>query len=603
MIAVGFTWPLGWDNSVAAIVDGRLVFASEEGRHTRQRMSMREPPANAFFAMFRFLEKEHGIKPRDIDTFAVNRDPSKMNLMGKTWALASASNSVYSFTSSASFTDHIDFGMGRFAGALGKSVITGRPSTEMARLFIEAIYRRMGLSAPERMRVIPVDFHLSYAASAHYFSGHSSDAVILPVDRERESATVWSVKGGEFEKLLSMPRRLGSIKLLYGKAAVLSGLGPGLGLGLVPYGARDGKLRERFMSIIKSSDRLPYYFEYKDLFKRSPLRSALANDYARERTYALMKELLRGMDFKWKANGEINRQAADLALCVQDVTDGLMMRLARWAKENTGERKLSLAGSIAMNSRSNMKISDSKLFSDVFAFTASNDGGGVPGAAAYVYEHVLGGRMRRDIPGEFRLGPKYGEERVKKAVLRGKWNASNVGDDLGEVAEIAAKGGVVCWFNGRSEFGARALGGRSVIADPTRSGAWRKVNDITGRKWWRPLAPSVRYEDMKRYFGNSASVPAMMQTLRLTDKGAARLPAVNAPDGIIEVQSVKKRENERWYGLIGSFGEISGEEAIVNTGFHLGNEPFVETPEDAIRSFGLGGFDAMYIDGWLLRKR
>jgi glycosyltransferase involved in cell wall biosynthesis len=177
-----------------------------------------------------------------------------------------------------------------------------------------------------------------------------------------------------------------------------------------------------------------------------------------------------------------------------------MLHLAKWAREHTGEDKLGLAGGVALNAKANMVIHYAKIFNDIFIFPAANDAGGPIGAAAWVYEHALGGKMKRQRLRTVYLGPEYSDEEVKKVVERGGWDAKYVGDDVNPVVDLVVKGHVVTWYQGRAELGPRALGNRSIIADPRKKDMWSIVNKIKGREWWRPLAPSLLEEDVGKYF-------------------------------------------------------------------------------------------------------
>jgi len=162
----------------------------------------------------------------------------------------------------------------------------------------------------------------------------------------------------------------------------------------------------------------------------------------------------------------------------------------------------------------------------------------------------------------------------------------------------------VAWYQGRAELGPRALGNRSIVADPTRPEYWKVVNDIKGREWWRPLAPSLLDEDKEAYFRDPVSHEFMILMFRYKDEEACkRVPVTCHVDMTARPQTVTRDQNRTWYDLIKAFKEIKGEGLIMNTSFNLAGEPLVETPQDAIRSFALGGFDAMYMQGWLIRKR
>lgn len=251
-----------------------------------------------------------------------------------------------------------------------------------------------------------------------------------------------------------------------------------------------------------------------------------------------------------------------------------------------------------------MELYNSKIFNSLFIFPGANDSGTTIGAAAYVYEHILGGKMINQRLQDVYLGPIYSDEEIKQVVERSKFQAEYIGDDMVQVAELVAKGQIVAFYQGRAEFGPRALGHRSIIADPTRKEYWKVVNDIKGREWWRPLAPSLLLEDAVRYFVEPIHHPFMILMFRFKDREACeRVPVVCHVDMTSRPQTVTDQEDRNWYSIIKAFKEIKGEGLIMNTSFNLAGEPLVETPRDAIRSFALGSFDAMYMQGFLITKR
>ena len=168
---------------------------------------------------------------------------------------------------------------------------------------------------------------------------------------------------------------------------------------------------------------------------------------------------------------------------------------------------------------------------------------------------------------------------------------------------MISKGKIVAWYQDRAEFGPRALGNRSIVADPRNKEMWYNLNAIKGREWWRPLAPSVLEEKMDSYFVDSVPHEFMIMMYRLKEIAKDRVPAICHVDGTARVQTVKRSENKRWYRMIKGFEEITGEGLVVNTSFNLAGEPLVETPIEALKSFAIGGFDAIYLQGWLINKR
>jgi carbamoyltransferase len=256
-VVIGFNWLFLHDNAAAAIVDGKLVFASEEERYTRHKHSIGEPPINALRQTFLYLKNRLGIKPKDVDAFALNWDPKLFS-----W-------NVRSRQALAHFYKLRDYGISlnesnRFNYTTILTTILSGDYLTFARSLVRHVILSLGEEAPSDIRVVPVRHHLAHAASAYYFSGFSS-AAVLTVDGtgEYESTVIWKVKDGSFEPVLSMYTSYGSLGLLYQWITHGLGLGrlegPGKGMGLAPYGERSkyyDKLRE-FVKIDPEGDE-PY---------------------------------------------------------------------------------------------------------------------------------------------------------------------------------------------------------------------------------------------------------------------------------------------------------------------------------------------------------
>jgi carbamoyltransferase len=597
MTVVGFNWPLAHDHSVGVIVDGELVFASEEERWTRHKHSPGEPPVNALRQAFLYLKRKYGIKPKDVDAYAVNFDPK---LMAYTIRFRLTANTFVRLINRIRFNVPIDLvSIGLAALGLGFTILRG-DYLDLARRFVRFVVHSIGEDVPEDIRIVPVPHHLAHASSAYYFSGFNN-ATVITVDGtgEFEATVVWRVRDGEFEKVASIPTVYGSLGVLYEVVSVKIGYdgleGPGKVMGLAPYG-KASKYYEKLRSFIKFDDRdYPFRFVVPGKWR------VKGGDFYEP--YVLIANSLYPNDrVSWDPRGDLHPDAVDLAWAVQAVTEEVMLHLARWAREHTGEGNLGLAGGVALNAKANMVIHYSKTFNDIFIFPAANDAGTPIGAAAYVYEHVLGGKMRRQRLKTVYLGPEYSDEDVKKVVERGGWNAKYIGDDVNEVVDLIVKGFVVAWFQGRAELGPRALGNRSIIADPRRKDMWGVVNRIKGREWWRPLAPSLLEEDTGKYFIEPVPHQFMILMFKYKPEMCEVVPAVCHVDGTARPQTVNKDENRTWYELIKAFKDVTGEGIILNTSFNLAGEPLVETPTDAIRSYALGGFKAIYIQGYLIQK-
>ena len=594
MIVIGFSWPIGHDNAAAAIQDGELIFASEEERYTRHKHSIYEPPLNALKHLFKYLKEKKGVKPKDVDMYAINFDFRLIDNGSLRFRyLEYGRNFSILYNNKILKWEGLISSLNEFIKA---------DLLELARKLIRKAISDIGEEVPSEIKIYPVRHHLAHAASAYYFSGYNTTAVLtLDGTGEYEATTVWKVKNGEFEPILSMLSSYGSLGLLYEFVTDRLSFGrlegPGKAMGLAPYGNNSiyyEKLKES-VKINPDGDEPFCIADGKIIRSKAISKMGI--------TYINIARKLVG-NLKWDPHGEMNQDAADIAWAVQKVTEEAVLATAQWAKKHTGEDKVALAGGVALNAKANMELYYARIFNDMFIFPAANDAGSPIGAAAYVYEHILGGKMKRQRLKNVYLGPEYDDDTVKKIVRDSKFKAEYIGEDVNAVADLIAKGYIITWYQGRAELGPRALGNRSIVADPTRKEYWRLVNDIKGREWWRPLAPSLLDEDKDTYFKDPVSHEFMILMFRYKDEEMCkRVPVTCHVDLTARPQTVIRNQNRTWYDLIKAFKDIKGEGLIMNTSFNLAGEPLVETPQDALRSFAVKGFDAMYMQGWLIYKR
>jgi carbamoyltransferase len=593
-VAIGLTFPAPHDTSAAAIVDGRLVFATEEERHTRHKHSRGEPPINSVVQTLRYLSRL-GIKPDGVDIFAINWDPNLLPLrVRRSWGIALVNRYLAAGYLEDLKSLTIDF---------AKWTYHSFNFVEIAKFILKKAYRQIGSPFPVDAKIIPVMHHLTHAAAAYYFSGFSSSSV-LSIDGggERDATTIWKVKDGEFERIASIEVGDGSVGLLYDSVSERLGFdifeGPGKVMGLAPYGKNEEKISSKFGQVFKVFDNGDIPYRLSDTFRKSRVIWTVDRD----RMYGQIADYLtEGLDLSWSPTKQLSEPVSNVAWSLQHLVESTMEATAKWTKVQTGENKICLAGGVALNAKANMNLYYSKMFGDMFVFPCANDAGCSVGAAAYAYEHFIGEKMKHGKLTDVCFGPEYDDQVVKDIVNKGKWNSEYIGGDVSQVANLVSKGKVIAWYQGRAELGPRALGSRSIVADPTKKETWKMLNAIKGREFWRPLAPSVLDEDKEDYFRQPTDHRFMILMFKMTEEGAKRAPAVCHVDMTARPQTVT-RENERWYELIKSFKDLTGEGIIVNTSFNLAGEPMVETPREAIVSFALGGFDALYLQGWLVRK-
>ncbi len=479
---------------------------------------------------------------------------------------------------------------------------------------------------------VPIFFpehHLSHAASAFYPSPFE-EAAIVTIDGVGEWATT-TIGRGEGKDItihheLRFPHSVG---LLYSAFTYYTGFRVNSGeyklMGLAPYGNIHSSQTEDFKSKIVT--------ELVDIRKDGSI--LLNMDYF---DYATGLRMVN--EEKWmklfgipprKPETEISQVYMDMALAIQQVTEEIVLKLCRSAKELTGSRYLVLAGGVALNSVANGKVLKSGLFDDIWIQPAAGDAGGAVGAACAVW-HIQMGRERKqrtgqdEMKGAF-LGPEYAGNRIEKAMRKFDAKARHY-ENYDELASVAAKilsdGNVVGWFSGRMEYGPRALGSRSILGDARNPEMQKKMNlKIKYREGFRPFAPTVMEEDIQEYFDVDRPSPYMLLVVPLRENKKipvpadysewslykrlyflrSDLPAITHVDYSARIQSVRRDVNPRYWQLIREFKKLTGYGVIVNTSFNVRGEPIVCTPEDAYRCFMRTEMDYLVLGDYLLDKK
>jgi len=319
----------------------------------------------------------------------------------------------------------------------------------------------------------------------------------------------------------------------------------------------------------------------------------------------------------------------DLALAIQQVTDEIVLTLARTAKELTGCKNLVMAGGVALNCVSNGKIYESRLFENIWIQPAAGDAGGAVGAAMAAW-HLYEGQPRSSenpdaMSGSY-LGPSFHDQEIEKLISRFDLKAKHF-EQFDEMATTTAKlineGKIIGWFQGRMEFGPRALGNRSIIGDARNPDMQKKMNlKIKYRESFRPFAPAVLEEDVSEYCAYQASSPYMLLVMPVAAKRCipypenlkqgnlsdrlyflrSDLPAITHIDYSARVQTVSKTTNERFWKLINEFKKLTGYGIVINTSFNVRGEPIVCTPYDALRCFMNTEIDYLAVNNYLFSK-
>ncbi len=511
-----------------------------------------------------------------------------------------------------------------------RSFITAIPVWLKEKMFLKRlIYEELGKVGEynkEEVNLLFPEHHLSHAASAFYPSKFE-EAAILTIDGVGEWATasICHGKGKDITilKELQFPHSLG---LLYSAFTYFLGFKVNSGeyklMGLAPYGNPDSKLLEEYITKIKEElvdirDDGSIWLNQEYFSYATGLR--MVNDKKWESLFGFPKR---------EGEGELQQHEADLALAIQKVTEEIVVKMAAHAKELTGAKAICMAGGVALNCVANGKLQNEDIFEEVYIQPAAGDAGGAVGAA-FAALHIYFGEERNpqspdSMQGAY-LGPEFYPIDVERALrkFKPKYNRFAEKELYPKVAEILNDGNVVGWFQGRMEFGPRALGGRSIIADPRRTDMQKKLNlKIKYRESFRPFAPSVLAEEVSTYFEMESDSPYMLlvqpvknelreklperyNAMPLREKLAVKrseFPAITHIDFSARIQTVHKETNPEYWKLVSAFKERTGCGMVVNTSFNVRGEPIVCTPEDAYRCFMNTEMDYLVIGEYVFAK-
>jgi carbamoyltransferase len=513
-----------------------------------------------------------------------------------------------------------------------KSFSKAMPVWIKEKLFIKKLIAKelenINGSKCDDLTLIFPEHHLSHTASAFYPSPFE-EAAILTIDGVGEWATCSIAKGrGKEIEMVSQIDFPNSVGLLYSAFTYYLGFKVNSGeyklMGLAPYGSPDSERTKGFIEKIKST-----LVDIKD-----DGSIWLDMDY-----FDFATGLTMTNNDKWQTlfsiparepESDINQEYMDMALAIQTVTEDIVLKMARHAKKITGMKNLCMAGGVALNCVANGKLQRAAIFDKIWIQPAAGDAGGALGAA-YAAWHIYLEQDRTVTPdkdsmqGSY-LGPQYSTHDIKR-LARGHAADYKKFDDFNklceEVARLIADGKVVGWFQGRAEWGPRALGNRSILADPRSPEMQKKLNiKIKFREGFRPFAPAVLIEDTGEHFQLDVPSPYMLlvsdvaenkkkplpenyNSLSLKDKLyhlRSDIPAITHVDYSARVQTVDGKENPRFQKLLKAFKKITGYGMLINTSFNVRGEPIVCSPKDAYQCFLKTEMDYIVLGDFLFTK-
>ncbi|MEO5374330.1 MAG: carbamoyltransferase [Alphaproteobacteria bacterium] len=570
MIIVGIH-NTGTTSSAAIVVDGSLEFGCAEERLDRRKYS-KYFPERAIDACLDWT----GATLADVDAFAIGWNPG-INIAGRY---------------RAGFSEWPAYPGARLYTSANRLL----PRLESGELTAtdQIFAAEPGQGADTRF--VHVTHHLAHCANAFYLSGFD-DAALFSCDGYGErTTTVWGRgQGGDITTLRqsAFPHSIGSF---YAAVTQFLGFRPDLDewkvMGAAAYG--DPARYQAALSGLLNYD--------EDGRFELDLRYFAHFDFDSRSLFAPRITELLGPPRP--ASAPMEPRHFDIAAALQAVVETYLFTAVRWLARATGCRRACLSGGVMMNSLFNGRLAQTDIFDDVFIPFAPDDSGNSIGAALWLAH-------REEPPGRCRvqrspyLGRDYADDAIRAVLDRFKLRYRVLGDVPGEVADLLAAGKVVAWFQGRMEFGQRALGARSILADPRDPHMKDRINAaVKFREGFRPFAPAVPAESLGEWFAvdRPLAVPYMEKVLPIRADRRHLIPAVVHADGTGRLQTVERSMNPLFHDLLTAFGQRTGVPILLNTSFNVAEEPIVESPADAIRTFYASGIDALVCGRYSLIK-
>jgi carbamoyltransferase len=535
------THPISWNNAACILVNGQLIAMVEEERLNRIKHAPRMPATLAL----QYCLKEADITLDQVDFVAVGFDSAIKAALGNLQK------------------DNLVSGL-----------------NQAAMWFVDGLTyeRKLPLKGYPSERVHFINHHLAHSASTFFASGFN-EANILSLDGSggTESGILAFGKGTDIKILRSISNR-SSWGLMYEQITEKLGFrrhsGEGKVMGLASYGVPD----PRGLPCIRWDDEIPTIDPQ------------------------LRKSFINSIKARHK-DDPILADHKNLAATLQDSLERAGIIMAKWLYEKTRVRNLCLAGGTALNCSMNGKLALLPFIDNIYVQPAAHDSGTALGAALYLFVTISGTRPRWKMEHAY-WGPEYDNSEIEEALKAFPDLNYHKSDDIfSETAQLLALGKIVGWFQGRSEIGPRALGNRSILADPSRPDMKDRINNqVKHREPWRPFAPSILEEKINRYIAYQKNSPFMILAFDTLQEHRAEIISAAHVDGTIRPQTVSQATNPRYWHLIKSFEKITGIPAILNTSFNVDSQPIVNTPQEAIDTFINCGVEILAIGDFIVSK-
>jgi carbamoyltransferase len=549
----------GHDAAAALVCSGKIVAAAAEERFDRQKQSAHFPVRSISWCL-----KEAGLQLRDIDAIVHGFDYEPY---GGIYCLDPTTKEFY------------------------ETVLSHEALCQL----IERDLKGFPLD-----RVHHVSHHHAHAASAYYTSGWD-DCLVIVIDAmgEAHGTSIFEGHEGALDRIAGFSAQ-DSIGIFYSLITLHLGFDFNSDeykiMGLAPYGdpsryrdffARevvlrdDGSIRIPLLRLNKTRDERENYLASRDYLKRNLITAR-------------------------PPSGEITQEHRDIAAALQECLNGVLLHICGSFGRSTGLRHLALAGGVALNCTANGHLLRSGLFEGIYAQPASGDDGTALGAAlAHAADNDTVVNCRMPVP---LLGPAYDDGAIEAALTSFSDQIEvrkfdSLDETCAAAAGLIAEGRVLAWFRGRMEFGPRALGNRSILADPGHPEMRDRINAmVKKREAFRPFAPAVALEEIDRWFevAPGTELPYMITIVDVREQWRAALPAITHVNGSARVQSVSAQDNPAFHRLLQAVGKTTGRQMVLNTSFNIKGQPIVNTPTEALETFLGTGIDCLFLENHLV---
>jgi carbamoyltransferase len=571
------------DASAAIIREGKLIAAAEEERFNRSKHCAGFPEQ-----AIRYCLDAAGLHVEDLDHVGISRDPSA-HLHKKVFFAASRAAKQ---GTGASVINQIK-------DRLGNAARVRDLKDELGRIF----------GVPKsclRARFHNVEHHRAHLASCFFVSPFER-AALLSIDGFGDFiSTMWAAGSGNGIDVLGQVEFPHSLGIVYTATTQFLGFphygDEGKVMGLAPYG--QPRFIDEFRNIVRAEENGQFRLDL-DYFRHHAEGVEMTWDCGSPvigRVYS--DEFAHAFGPPRAAGLTLSDRDRDIAASLQLRLEEVAFHVLNHLHEQTGLTDLGLAGGVAYNSVLNGKILLGTPFRRIFVQPAAGDSGTALGVCYQIYNAILNQKRNEVMTGAY-IGPEFSDNQIRTALIDSKLQFETHTDEeiTKRAAQDIADGLVVGWFQGRMEFGPRALGNRSILVDPRRAEMKDILNDrIKKREPFRPFAPSILEESVGDYFEQSHPAPTMLMVYQVRPERRAEIPAVTHVDGSGRLQTVSREVNQRYYQLISNFAELTGVPVVLNTSFNE-NEPIVCTPQDAIDCFLKKRMDALYIGDHVVRRK